>query len=354
MGIMVKAVFRSVAFCAVLLLGTAFFSAPVLAEITGQCSNCHTMHNSQGGASMAFDGSSGPYPALTRGDCLGCHGQNTASNMVTGIPQVYHTAATDLAAGNFRYLVTGGDAKGHNVVEIDGVDTTLTSPPGQPHSLSNLRDAFACSGHYGCHGTRFSDGTLSGSHHQNVDGRCDTADKAYNSYRFIYWTKGYENVGTYKYQNKDANNHNEYYGIVGGSDYGGCDCHNMHGGDPVGASPPDKTISGFCGTCHSDFHMLDEIGGSASGPFIRHPSDIVLPGTGEFAGYTTYDVTAPVGRTTVPSAMSSTVVPGTDVVTCLSCHKAHASEYDDILRWNYQSTTYAAANEGCVVCHTQK
>ncbi|MDY7001161.1 MAG: hypothetical protein SVS15_05190, partial [Thermodesulfobacteriota bacterium] len=141
----------------------AVFFGQAWAAVSGPCANCHTMHNSQEGDSMAFDGSSGPYPALTRGTCLGCHGQNTASNMVNGIPQVYHTDATDLAAGNFRYIVTGGDAKGHNVVAIDGVDATLTQPPGQQfHGLTDLRDGFACSDYYGCHGMRYSEGTMSG------------------------------------------------------------------------------------------------------------------------------------------------------------------------------------------------
>ncbi|MCJ7615472.1 MAG: hypothetical protein MUO43_02930, partial [Desulfobacterales bacterium] len=46
----------------------------VNAKVTGLCSNCHTMHNSQGGAPMADYGpSSGVNPCLTLGDCIGCH-----------------------------------------------------------------------------------------------------------------------------------------------------------------------------------------------------------------------------------------------------------------------------------------
>jgi len=344
----------------------AVFSGPALAEISGQCSNCHTMHNSQGGDSMAFDGSSGPYSSLTRGTCFGCHGQGTGDNIVTvggsEIPQVYHTDSTDLAAGNYRYIVTGGDAKGHNVVEIDGVDATLTTPPGWAHSFPEMRDNLACSGKYGCHGLPIApaDGSsMGGSHHQNVDGRCDTADEVSNSYRFLISVKGFENMGTHKYQNLDANNHNEYFGATepGGASSPCVGCHSMHAPPPT-FTVPNNSISGFCGTCHYHYHVLDGIGGSASGPFIRHPSDVVLPVGGEFAGYTAYDVSAPVGRTTVPSSISSTVTPGTDVVTCLSCHMAHASPYDDMLRWDYATmqagTTGGAAGSGCFACHTEK
>ncbi|MBW1795261.1 MAG: cytochrome c3 family protein [Deltaproteobacteria bacterium] len=95
---------------------------------------------------------------------------------------------------------------------------------------------------------------------------------------------------------------------------------------------------------------------SSGGDWIRHPSDKVLPSSGEYASYTTYSVEAPVGRTTVPDAMGNTVTPGTDVVTCLSCHVAHASDYPDLLRWDY-STMNAGGGEntsGCFVCHTEK
>ncbi len=45
-------------------MGIAIFLAgPVCAKVTGVCVNCHTMHNSQGGAHMiintAIDGTSG-------------------------------------------------------------------------------------------------------------------------------------------------------------------------------------------------------------------------------------------------------------------------------------------------------
>ena len=122
-------------------------------------------------------------------------------------------------------------------------------------------------------------------------------------------------------------------------------------------------MSGFCATCHGNFHTLSGPGGDGIGddiisPFIRHPTDIVIKNEGEYQFYTTYDVTAPVGRTTVPDTSSSAVVPGTDVVMCLSCHTAHASDYPDMLRWDYSqmitATTGPGAGKGCFVCHTQK
>ena len=121
----------------------------------------------------------------------------------------------------------------------------------------------------------------------------------------------------------------------------GCNtCHGGAHGDFQDINPENNTISGFCGTCHGYFHLIEGIGGDTSSPFVRHPTDIVLPISGEYGSYNPnsgtneYSVEAPVARTTVPSSISNTVTPGTDVIMCLSCHKAHASDYPDILRWD--------------------
>jgi predicted CXXCH cytochrome family protein len=85
---------------------------------------------------------------------------------------------------------------------------------------------------------------------------------------------------------------------------------------------------------------------------------VSLPATGEYAAYTEYDLDAPVGRLTVPATSSSVVTPGSDAVMCLSCHVAHASNYPDMLRWDYDAmiagNAGAAAGTGCFSCHTTK
>lgn len=358
-----------VVICA-LTLSSFFISPSVHAKVTGPCANCHTMHNSQGGSPMATYGAgqlwedTDPQPALLRGTCLGCYGQGGASNILSiggsDIPQVYHTDSTDLAGGNFRYIETGGDNRGHNVIDLSNNDDVLSTPPGWNCAYPVKNTQLTCAGNYGCHGYRYKNqGTASnimqGTHHQNMDGKCDTADDLYNSYRFLLGVKGLENT-TDKWQNKSADSHNEYYGAAAPMTDGGCfDCHAFAPGT-MNASPASNTISGFCGTCHDDFHFIYGIGGDASSPFTRHPSDIVLKVSGEYAAYTTYSVEAPVGRTTVPGLISSDVIPGTDVVTCLSCHMAHASNYPDLLRWDYNAVIAGGSSNGtgCFVCHTNK
>jgi predicted CXXCH cytochrome family protein len=99
-----------------------------------------------------------------------------------------------------------------------------------------------------------------------------------------------------------------------------------------------------------------------SGAFLRHPSDWVIPNSSEYSAYTSYDISAPVARPSVATAASATVTPGTDMVMCLSCHAAHATDYDYMLRGDYSAMTaggYAdiatATGEGfCLACHTTK
>ena len=341
----------------------AVFCGTGYAAVVGPCVNCHTMHNSQGGTEMAtFGGETGPNNALVRGSCIGCHGQTPAGtdHMITDIPQVLHAGATDLAGGNFAY-VTGNKAEqsgtddtvGHNVIDLNQAEEVLTLPPGDEWDTGITNENFTCAGQYGCHGDRECTtgnfGAISGAHHGGIGGLCDTANTVANSYRFLKGVKGHENMdATYKYQNYDTQYHNEYFGNTSATD------------GTSGTEPAGNTISGLCAECHGNFHGVADIGADLVNPFTRHPTDVVLPDKTEYSAYTAYSVEAPVARvdiTTVNTDGVNTVVtPGEDVVMCLSCHGAHATAYEDILRWNY-SAMIAGEGEvgtGCFRCHTTK
>jgi len=227
---------------------------------------------------------------------------------------------------------------------------------GHPGIINDTN--LTCAGYIGCHGRRDEDGgkkttgipMLKGAHHGNVDGKCDTADTVANSYRFLLGVKGLENTGTSKWQNVAPGDHNEYFGATTPMI---ANCTNScHSAD--GVKPPNNTISGFCATCHGQFHDPTQTGGTSS-PFIRHPSDVVIPNEGEYSDYTIYSVEAPPGRTTVPDLVSGIVYPGSDVVTCLSCHAAHATDYPDMLRWDYDNMVAGGGGSGgCFICHTTK
>ncbi|MGB9807056.1 MAG: hypothetical protein ACPLSJ_00620 [Thermosulfidibacteraceae bacterium] len=338
------------------------------------CSNCHTMHNSFQGSSMT-NGTSSAQPLLLKYTCLGCHGMGGSQKIAyigdIPVPQVLHTDPSgDLAGGNFAYITgakqgngTNPNRFGHNVIELGEAfrETAFgNDPPGHVHSFYgvDVRKYLSCAGYMGCHGDkRYYDapqGTaaIKGAHHNNLNGKIDppgTANPPGYYYRFLQGVKGYE---ISDWQNLDSTHHNEYYGSTSAPVNYGSFCENCHTSSG-GVLARYGTISNFCATCHGNFHQQSTVG--TSSPWLRHPTDVVIPNTGEFGNYTVYDPSVPVGRTYVPSSPSSTVTPGQDVVTCLSCHYAHAGPYPSMLRWNYSNVEAGRGSvSGCKVCHRNK
>jgi len=143
--------------------------------------------------------------------------------------------------------------------------------------------------------------------------------------------------------------HNEYLGVdVGGKKRGGF--------KNAGA-----TMTGYCTGCHGEFHKQ-----VSRGSWVRHPSDAVIPNSGEFANsfdlpfyVGLYDPAIPVAKETIGvysglGIADPLVRKGKDMVMCLSCHKAHGSPYPDMLRWDPVDMTSGNPDNGCIKCHTEK
>jgi hypothetical protein len=91
-----------------------------------------------------------------------------------------------------------------------------------------------------------------------------------------------------------------------------------------------------------------------------------MPERGEYRFYNPkdngkYNPLVPVARGSAPKKSSSMVIPGSTsatgaIVMCLSCHRAHGSNYPDILRFNYSAIDTDNGNNdvGCFVCHASK
>jgi predicted CXXCH cytochrome family protein len=340
--------------------------------ISGQCVNCHTMHNSQDGLPMA---TGGPFPQLLRASCIGCHTQNGAAQGATNTfpaPIVYHTTlpggqggSFTLAGGDFYWVADASgntDSTGHNVSGIAGPDLNFQpniglNPPGwdadaTPGILAdgqiatgaaNWSSQLTCDGIYGCHGEHDASG-VTGAHHSNTGlttTRAENPTTVGGSYRFLGGINGLEDDDWN--WDESSTEHNEYFGVNGNVNYAN-----------------KRTINYSCAQCHGVFHsQIDDA--TAGSPWLRHPTDVDLPATGEYATYNPdggnlYSVEAPVARATVPISSGSTVTPGTDIVMCLSCHRAHGSPQPDILRWDYTTMLAATgtADTGCFRCHTTK
>ena len=362
------------------------FGSPAMAKVTGVCSNCHTMHYSQTPWPEWWNSSGGPYRALTVNDCLGCHSADSGVTKTLGtstVPVVFTTTEPTytvtglvagvgevLAGGNFYWADTS-DAKGHNVSGIGS--TTFTEPPGYSQAENYGRPAtwdmskFTCAGTYGCHGKPDVEdpfAAISGAHH--TDDSClklatyddtEAGSIVGKSYRFLLGIKGIEDNDWEK--TASSSEHNVYLGEDRTSD----------------AISSTHTISYLCAECHGDFHsgtgnkgMDDDNFGS---PWLRHPTDYDMgnvqskeygnygaPGTTDHS----YSVIAPVGWAALSANMPIDKVTFSDdtIVLCVSCHRAHGTPNDDILRWDYSLMDAGSSDDprnekgGCFICHTTK
>ena len=392
-------------FVSVLFFFAAFFAAILFsgqaeAKVAGYCSACHTMHNSQNGRTMVVDSQiqgnvatdtdcqgchSEPRENLLTYSCIGCHAINASggdgladlAGIVDSVPQVYYadtTESKELAGGNFVHIANNDWTYGHNVHGFQpvGIDADVDSiiPPGWDDQMDPSTDKYdswpysaalspqqpLCAGTYGCHGNRNETSqtmAMIGSHHSDdsalrfgsiVEG--DQGGTPGTSFRFLSGVKGGEDAD-WEYTQGSAD-HNEYFGADVASG--------------VTSQSSVETMSEFCASCHGVFHMtgLSDGRGTSptdSSPWIRHPSDFIIPNIAPYSGYLTYELTARVARQAVPNAASSDPGIGSSVVFCLSCHKAHASRQPDMLRYTYDAMTTgssSSSNKLCFACHTDK
>ena len=353
----------------------AVFCGPAAAQVTGVCSGCHTMHNSQGGDPVA---TGGPLATLLTNDCVGCHSSSDSSTTyalgTSTVPVVNYTSGaptTYLAGGNFYWVAqSGGDAKGHNVLGIASQDANITTTEGAPGNEygGNCQTL-------GCHGTlalaqTAVSGLVSGcqgchlkvKHHANDGTGTKYVDsEAQGWYRFLSGHMSADGSGVKGIEDADwqattvgTADHNEYLGVPANK--------------TISTTLNNYSMTAFCCGCHGNFHEQNAnaatgIGSQSS--WLRHPSDFVIPSDAnlEYSEMSTsYDPLSPVARPEgfnwTGNTPSGTIAPGTDMVMCLSCHRPHGSPYDDLLRWDYGEMVAGGGgsldNQGCFYCHTKK
>ncbi|MEN8256333.1 MAG: cytochrome c3 family protein [Thermodesulfobacteriota bacterium] len=247
-----------------------------------------------------------------------------------------------LAGGNFYWVAQGGgsaanDVFGHNVFGISVPDNNITPAEGAPGiNFSGCANS--------CHRSLALDPNLNFLKQTGCQG-CHTEvahhDDTKPWFRFL---KGHMSDGAYV-SGLEAPDW-EQNAITSSADrnvYLGTDATYFWGS----GLNDQHTASAFCQGCHTDFH--EDMG--VSSPWIRHPTDILLPDdvATEYAAYDpaiNYSNEAPVAYL-APAAPHR----GETVVTCLSCHRAHGSDQPDMLRWDYVNMP---AGTGCYTCHTEK
>lgn len=367
------------------------------------CTDCHTLHNSEDGAAIsvaggAFYGTGPNRELLKRGDwtdmCLSCHkqGQNTsATAALPGVensgwvaPIVMTVDGVDpsniaMPAGDFYYS-NADPKKGHNPAYTKGSMSTPTSffmasdtvlgstPPG-----GTITDGeWSC---HSCHGmhSRFSGSYTAWRQIKRKVNNIVTTGNETPSFG-VETSGGGAGATAAGYEPIKSNSR----GDIVGTSYLNVrpDTNPLEGADLFAdESDTNKNVyrggfSSFCSACHGDFHgTLTTEGGTdntqTAGVWMKHPTNLEMgPVSGSRKyGLTTYNavITNVKGTNPNPSGydwkyplvqpdsnfdVTSSVTGGTlhnsDRIMCLTCHKAHASKFENSTRWDTNQHSFIA------------
>ena len=352
-----------------------------------------------------------PIARLLRTTCLGCHSNTGPQTIVyymgNKVPIVYNQQKPGyetpgpnnaLAGGNFYWTDPNSgadfaDNHGHNLFSIDqtlthgpgfydGVDTSQGC--GCHISLSVTSNYSQTSYHndecQACHWYTFHHKAKGYAAQITVDSRnLYSTSKVDPTYRFLDsppampsgygdWTsrfvQGIEDPNFE--QSPSAAAHNVY--MANGASAGSGFVPSPSGW----LNSVNHSLSSFCGGCHTIFHWYQK---DSSNVWIRHPVDVLVGklvddgrenesffynGT---TGVNTYDPKVPVAYDIAnpygDSVSSYSTIDDTHgKVTCVSCHRTHASPYPSMLRFNYNQIVAGngttAGGNGCFACHTEK
>lgn len=351
-----------------------------------------------------------PPDRLLKTNCVGCHSNTGTDTIVTlagmKVPIVYNTggypagaagtANHPLAGGNFWGVADAGgnnDSWGHNVGGISGQDGILSKAPGDS-------DEPTCNSQ-SCHANLAEPDATTPAFLYSAPASPPVPQGNFNGCKGCHNKVGHHTVEV---------GQNTSYRYLGGHGGGGID--KVHGGaaavapatnsfyeDPDweqtnGAGDHNKyqnqtdpmdftSIGRFCAGCHGKFHAMgtaageyDPVFGTENGgdpntddlivkksipvnPWMRHPTNVNLP-LGDLDGEYSqldglpYSPLTPVAQD--PGGNWNQIDTG-DQVMCLSCHRAHASDQPDALRFAYsgmQAHNSAGSTAGCFFCHRTK
>lgn len=290
-----------------LVAGVFILPSVASAKVQGVCSNCHTMHNSQGGADI-----NATITALIGSGCASCHSDGTSVNNTTdgksdaptGAPQVTGTTGGINAAGYFQ---AGNDSLQHNPSNFAGeTEDTISDVPGD--ALTRSVAAFGGAGV-----------------------RMDCED--------CHTTAGHHTATNYRMLARN------------GATAGGVSDYNPNAAFPGKRSDLTYNAAGMnnvCAACHGNFHGT-AVGNQTDGTdWIRHPTDISLTAYEAATSLATSTFTA------TDAVVVGTTGATTDMIMCLSCHVAHGGPYADLLSFSY-ALNYAGTGtraSGCETCHS--
>jgi predicted CXXCH cytochrome family protein len=350
------------------------------------CDGCHVMHNASGGVAKSTlnqGNSVAPWSSVTNmyllqgsdqsSTCLICHSGAKPAGFQFTIADVSSTtaAANRTPGGDFGWLRfswtnSPGARHGHNVVAADfslGTGETMTVAPGGTWAGGAGKKAFACSSCHDPHGRyrMVQDATAAnGVSFQGPLAENSLPIGASGSY-------GAEPTASYAVG---------AYRLLAGQLYAPASnpAFPFPNDPPVAVAPHNYNqseaasevrvaygtgMSEWCQNCHTNIHLDGYTSGVAG---LRHPagSDAFLH-AGQYQVYNTYVSSGRIdasltsnytslvpfeqGKSVNLATLRANTASGANImagpqsaVMCLSCHRAHASAFDSMVRWDQNAT----------------
>jgi predicted CXXCH cytochrome family protein len=299
------------------------------------CDGCHSVHNSPENPVSGTPNSTLLKGTDASSTCLNCH-KGSGS---------YHILSTDASnwspGGDFFWLTqsytntnwsgsvtSDPDNMGHNIIAVDypeipGVDGTNSQAPGGTYSAANL----GCASCHNPHG-QVNGGTANGNLPISVSGSygaVPVAGTIAGNYRLL----GDDTYGVLTAMSPIA--------VTAG--YGETDASHVAYG---------QGMSEWCGSCHGDYvdasnkHIAGNTNTLGSTIATNYNAYVA---TGDFTGApgaTAYTALVPFERQETDKAILLAAVTDTsgpvaaNNVMCLTCHRAHASAFNNITRWDME------------------
>jgi len=314
------------ALAAVLTLGLAGTATAFHDGGVAHCDGCHSMHNSPENPVTGTPNNTLLMGTDASSTCLNCHAGS-------GSEHILSTDASNWSPGGDFFWLTqsytntngGGsvtsdpDNMGHNVVAADFgllVDATNAAAPGGTYPSTSL----GCASCHNPHG-QVAGGTAGGALPISVSGSyggVPVAGTIAGNYRLLGDTNGLATAP-----------------IAATAGFGETDTSHPAYGANMGE---------WCASCHGDYINDNHKHPSGNGEFVNGQAAVYnsYVATGDFTGSQATSFTALVqfehqetDKTVLAAAVTSTAGPdSSNNVMCLTCHRAHASAFNNITRWD--------------------
>lgn len=328
--------------------------------------------------------------------CLSCHKQGFNTSATVDLPGVTDSGwvapivmTTDgvdpvglsMPAGDFYYSNLD-PKKGHNPAFTKGSMAMATSKlmSADPVLGSKPPGGAISDGEWSCHSCHGMHSRFSGSYtayrqiKRKVNGVVTTGDVS----GFGVETVVPSDVQNASYEPIKSNSRGDIQGTnyvnlrKDGQALQGADLYADYG--DTNKNVYQGGFSSFCSACHGDFHGTQTTEGGTdnaqtAGVWLKHPTNLLMeqPVSTRKYGINTYKAAVtnaqgtnpnPVGydwkyplvkadadfsvKSTVAAATDPLTLSGSDRLMCLTCHKAHASKYENMTRWDTNAHAFIA------------